>query len=81
MTAREVYRLAQDLKKRFLKNLKSTLKIFHEMPLIRARKIQIFFIEVLDELRPFIDKKVIFSENKNVRRSAVRNINLLRPHP
>jgi hypothetical protein len=29
-----------------------------------ARKIQIFFIEVLDELELFIDKKVIFDEKK-----------------
>jgi hypothetical protein len=30
------------------------------------------FIEVLDEFELFIDKKVIFDENKNFRRSAVR---------
>jgi hypothetical protein len=29
------------------------------------------FIEVLDELELFIDKKVIFDEKKNVRLSAV----------
>jgi hypothetical protein len=29
------------------------------------------FIEVLDELELFIDKKVIFDEKKNFRRSAV----------
>jgi hypothetical protein len=31
-----------------------------------------FFIEVLDELELFIDKKVIFDEKKNFRRFAVR---------
>jgi hypothetical protein len=32
--------------------------------LVSCTENPIFIIETLDELRPFIDKKVIFSENK-----------------
>jgi hypothetical protein len=32
----------------------------------------IFFIEVLNELELFIDKKVIFDKKKTFRRSAIR---------
>jgi hypothetical protein len=38
-----------------------------------------FFIEVLDEIGLFTDKKVIFNEKKFVGLPAVWNLNLYRP--